>query len=133
MRMPLHSYLHDVPARLERIGELVDHLANSVWVTDDESRDRLFTLEAQIWRMAQTVRKAKGGTPTLVRFLEGSLPDVHASVRGCLEQPVCTDDEGILQLLFVASDVHDLMSGLREALRMEGRARPRLQAIGGRS
>ena len=110
--MTLHEWITDLPARLENLADQLDDLANAVWVTSDEDRDRIFTLEAQIWRIAQTARKANETAGAIVPFLERSLTAARSNVRRLFGQPVAAEDEAIDILGSVASYLHDYVSEL---------------------
>src|SRR5258708_37852301 len=93
--MRLAFWIHDLPSRLELAGDPVDDVANSDWVASDDHRDRLFSVEAQIWRIAQTTRKAADRPADLLPFLDRSLRAVRSNVRLSLKIPVCDQYEGI--------------------------------------
>jgi len=93
--MRIDQWTHDLPSRLELAAEIVDDLATSDWVVSDDHRDRLFAVEVQIWRIAQTTRKAAGQLAELVPFLDRSLRAVRSNVRLCLKIPVCDEDDGV--------------------------------------
>jgi hypothetical protein len=106
--MHIDLWIHDLPARLELAAEVLDDLANGDWVTSDEDRDRLFAIEAQLWRIAQTVRKGSEQTAELLPFLDRSLQAVRSNVRLCLRIPVCEEDDGVVLLDSVAVDLFEI-------------------------
>jgi hypothetical protein len=105
--MRIDDWIHDLPARLELAAKDLDNLANADWVTTDDDRDRVFTIEAQVWRIAQTTRKASGDAAALLPFLDRSLRAVRSNVGLCLRLPVCEEPDGLelLEALVHALDV----------------------------
>jgi hypothetical protein len=103
--MRIDDWIHDLPARLELAAEDLDNLANADWVTSDDDRDRIFAIEAQVWRIAQTTRKAYGDAATLLPFLDRSLRAVRSNVGLCMRLPVCEEPDGL-----------ELLEGLVRAL-----------------
>lgn len=114
--MTLNEWIHDLPHRLETCADQIDDLANSDWVTRDEDRDRLFALEAQIWRIAQTARKRAVTEATLLPLLDRGLQAARSNLGLCLRQPVC-EDEGMELLDPVALDLFELHRKLEMLLR----------------
>jgi hypothetical protein len=129
--MNLEHWIHDLPRRLELGADLVDDLANGVWVQDDEDRERLFAVEAQLWRIAQSTRAAAGQPAELLPFLDRSLHAARSNVRMCLKLPVC-EDEGIKLLEGVVRDLDEVIAELG-LLASAGGARLYRVAAGGRS
>ena len=110
--MRTDEWIHDLPSRLELAADVLHDLANSTWVVSDGHRDRLFSVEAQVWRIAQTTRKTSGPRATLLSFLGRSLHAVRSNVRLCLQIPVCYEDEGIELLEGLARDLDTAISDL---------------------
>ena len=129
--MNLEHWIHDLPRRLELGADLVDDLANGIWVQADDDRERLFAVEAQIWRIAQSTRAAAGQPAALLSFLDRSLRAARSNVGMCLKLPVC-EDEGIQLLEGVARDLDDVIAELDILASVDG-ARLRRAAAGGRS
>ncbi len=97
-------------------------------MTRDEDRDRLFALEAQIWRIAQTARKANETANALVPFLDRSLRAARSNVRRLFAQPVAEEDEARDTIGSVASCLGDYISELEVLVES---APPRRLAMGG--
>src|SRR5262249_12680634 len=122
--------IHNLPSRLELAAEVIDDLANGVWVATDCHRERLFSLEAQLWRIARTTDKAAAHDEDLLAFAERSLRAVRSNIGLCLKLPVCDEDEGIELLEGVGRELDAAIAELG-ALRQEPEPRLRL-AAGGR-
>src|SRR6266568_2425342 len=115
--MRIDEWIHDLPSRLELAGDVLNDLANSAWVASDGHRDRIFSVEAQVWRIAQTTRRTSGQHPTLLAFLGRSLNAVRSNLRLCLKIRVCDEDEGIELLEGLVRDLETAISDL-EFLRL---------------
>ncbi len=129
--MNLEHWLHDLPRRLELAADVVDDLANGVWVQGDDDRERLFGVEAQLWRIAQRTRAARGQPAAVLPFLDRSLRAARSNIRMWLKLPVC-EDEGIKLLEGVARDLDDAIAEL-DVLASVDRGPPCRAAAGGRS
>lgn len=131
--MRIDQWTHDLPSRLELTADVIDDIANSSWVAGDDHRERIFSVEAQIWRIAQTTRKASGEAADLLPFLDRSLRAVRSNVRLCLKIPVCDEHEGIELLEGVGRELDEAIAELEALARIED-PEPRLRlAAGGRS
>jgi len=128
--MNLEHWIHDLPRRLELGADLVDDFANGVWVQSDDHRERLFAVEAQIWRIAQRARAAAGQPAALLPFLERSLRAARSNVRMCMKLPVC-EDEGVKLLEGLARDFDEAVAELDVLVSVDG-ARICRAAAGGR-
>ncbi len=115
--MRIDEWIHDLPSRLELAGDVLNDLANSAWVASDGHRDRIFSVEAQVWRIAQTTRRTSGQHATLLPFLGRSLNAVRSNLRLCLRIRVCDEDEGIELLEGLVRDLDTAISDL-EFLRL---------------
>ena len=110
--MPIDAFLNDLPARLELAAETVDDLANSDWVAGDEHRERLFGIEAQIWRISRTTRRALEQSANLLPFLDRSLRALRSNVGLCLRAPVCDENNGVKLLEGLIRDLDTALSDL---------------------
>ena len=128
--MRIDPWIHDLPARLELAADSVDDVAQSDWVTSDGHRERLFSVEAQLWRIARTTERGAAQPEDLVPFLERSLRAVRSNVRLCLRIPVCDDDviellQGVARELDEAVAELEVLAGLAEPpLRLAAGGRP---------
>jgi hypothetical protein len=129
--MRIHQWTHGLPARLELAADVIDDLANGVWVVADDHRERLFSIEAQIWRIAQTVRKADN-PESVLPFLDRSLRAARSNVRLCQKLPVC-DDEGLELLEGVRRELDQAVAELEVLPRVVDCQPQRRLAVGGRS
>ncbi len=98
--------------RLELGADVIDDLANGAWVASDEDRDRLFAVEAQIWRIAQATRKASEQAAALLPFLDRSLRAVRSNVALCVKLGVCEDEEGVGYLEGIVRELDTAISDL---------------------
>jgi hypothetical protein len=126
----IDEWIHDLPGRLELAADVLDDLANGVWVVCDDDRDRLFTVEAQLWRIAQTTRKAEENLGDLLPFLDRCLRAVASNVRLCLKLPVSDEDEGIEMLEGVARELDAAIAELH--MLAHPVERPARLVVGGR-
>ncbi len=125
--MRIDHWIHDLPGRLELAADVIDDLANGVWVVSDGHRERLFSIEAQLFRIAQTTRKRR--EDDLLAFVERSLRAVRSNVRLSLKVPVCDHDEGHELLEGVGRELDEAIAELEVLTRRE--ERPHV-AVGGR-
>ena len=138
--MDISQWISNLAARLELAADDVDDLAKSVWVTNDDDRERLFAIEAQMWRIARTTRRASGPPAAVLPLLEHGLRAVRTNVAFCIRLPVCEEEEGVG---FLEGLVHELDTAIGEIgilLRPaeattggEEPARPSGRVAGGRS
>ena len=124
--MDIDTWIRDLPRRLELAADGLDDLASGVWVVTDEDRDRLFTVEAQVWRIAQSTRKAPRPAAGLVPFLDRSLRAVRSNLGLCIRLGVCEGDgRGLLEGI-----VRDLEAAIAELLLLPRAAREERGAAG---
>jgi hypothetical protein len=128
--MRIDQWTYDLPRRLALAGDIVDDVAQSDCLASEEHRERLFSVEAQIWRIARTTSKAVEELAELVPFLKRSLRAVRANVRLCLSIPVSTEVEGLELLERVGRDLDEAISELEALTRTDDRPL-RLAAGGG--
>lgn len=124
------QWIQDLARRLELAADLVDDLANGVWVTSEAERDRLFGVEAQLWRVSRQSRKTAGQGSLLFPWLGDSLCSLRAATLDCIRFRSVEDDDAFAQLeqLF-----YDVECALAELDVLSGAARPMRRAAGGRS
>ena len=97
----LHS-LHELAVCLERCADAVDDVANSDWIAIEELRERLFAIEARMWRLSRDIRKLPAEADA-GRMLDARLLQLRQAVTLCLGD--CTDDDGIAELETIAGEL----------------------------
>jgi hypothetical protein len=110
--MRIEEWTHALPARLELAADVLDDLANSDWLASEDHRERIFCVEAQVWRIARTTRKGIGQLADLLPFLDRSLWAVRSNVRLCLKLRVCDEDEGVELLEGLVRELDEAISEL---------------------
>jgi hypothetical protein len=100
--MDITHPFHDLAQRLERSADLVDDLANSDWVRSEEHRERLFGVEAQLWRVS---RLAKKSVVWDVEVVARGLVEIRDALRECVRLRACDDDDALAQVEGLAYEV----------------------------
>lgn len=121
--MRIAQWIHNLPKRLEVCADVIDDLANGAWVASDEHRDRLFGVEAQLWRIAQRVRKDSVQGLNLLSFLDRSLRAARSNIGLCIRLEICTDEDALAFLKDVLHVVENAIADVELILRTTGEER----------
>lgn len=119
--MDIAQWTKDLSQRLEGSADTIDDLANSDWVPSEDLRDRLFGLEAHIWRVSRQIRKSLTEGVD-VAWLARSLGEIRDAVSSCVQLRACEDEDALAQLESLADEI-DTVRRVTEVLATRVKAR----------
>ena len=104
-------WMTDLARRLELGADLVDDLAASAWVPSEPLRERLFGVEAQLWRISREVRRRALSGRGLDAAVVRDLAHARRATERCVALRACEDDLALAKLLELAHELDEAARG----------------------